>query len=143
MFPHLESILQDLRPCFSRQAAFEWFVMILIGLLIRCDHLGLTSLVRWLFLAPESDDLILHFFRATSWQLDSLLSQWAQIAFNRYPRLTFAGHSLILADGIKLGKEARRMPAIKTLHQDSDNSSKAPYIRGHHFGFVGLLSRWA
>lgn len=45
----------------------------------------------------------------------------------------------MLADGIKLGKEARRMPAIKTLHQDSDNSSKAPYLRGHHFGFVGLL----
>jgi len=27
MFSHLESILQDLRPCFSRQAAFEWFVI--------------------------------------------------------------------------------------------------------------------
>ena len=139
MFLHLESILQDLRPCFSRQGAFEWFVMIIMGLLIRCDHLGLTSLVRWLFLTPESYDLILHFFQAPSWQLDSLLSQGAQIAFNRYPRITFAGRSLMLAEGIKLGKEARRMPAIKTLHQDWDNSSKAPYIRGHHFGFVGLL----
>ena len=45
----------------------------------------------------------------------------------------------MLADGIKLGKEARRMPALKTLPQDSDNSSKAPFIRSHHFGFVGLL----
>jgi hypothetical protein len=139
MFPCLESILQDLHPCFSRQAAFEWLVMILIGLLIRCDHLGLTSIVRWLFLTPESDDLIWHFFRATSWQLDSLLSQWAHVAFTRYPRLTFAGRTLMLADGIKLGKEARRMPALKTLHQDSDTTRKAPYIRGPHFGFVGLL----
>jgi hypothetical protein len=139
MFPHLEPILQDLRPCFSRQAAFEWFVIIIVGFLIRCDHLGLTSMVRWLFLTPENYDLILHFFRATSWQLDSLLSQWARVAFNRYPGITFAGRALMLADGIKVGKEARRMPAIKTLHQDSDNSSKAPYIRGHHFGFVGLL----
>ena len=139
MFAHLESILQDLRPCFSRQAAFEWFVIIVIGFLIRCDHLGLTSIVRWLFLAPESYDLILHFFRATSWQLDSLLSQWAHVAFKRYPCITFAGRALVLADGIKLGKEARRMPAIKTLHQDSANASKAPYRRGHHFGFAGLL----
>lgn len=139
MFPTIESILQDLRPCFSRRAAFEWFVIIIIGLLIRCDHLGLTSIVRWLFLMPESYDLILHFFRATSWQLEALLSQWAHVAFKRYPRITFAGRSLMLGDGIKLGKEARRMPAIKTLHQDSDNSSKAPFIRGHHFGFVGLL----
>ena len=139
MFAHLEPILQDLRPCFSRQATFEWFVMILMGFLIRCDHNGLTSIVRWLFLTPESYELILHFFRATSWQLEPLLSKWVQIAFQRYPRITIAGRSILLADGVKLGKEARRMPAIKTLHQDSDNTSKAPYIRGHHFGFVGLL----
>lgn len=139
MFAHLELILQDLRPCFSRQAAFEGFVIIILGFLIRCDHSGITSIVRWLFLTPESYELILHFFRATSWQLEPLLSTWAHIAFKRYPRITIAGRSILLADGIKLGKEARRMPAIKTLHQDSDNSSKAPYIRGHHFGFVGLL----
>lgn len=139
MFAHLDPILQDLRPCFSRQAAFEWFVIVIMGFLIRCDHTGLTSIVRWLFLTPESYELILHFFRATSWQLEPLLSKWVQVAFKRYPRITIAGRSLLLGDGIKLGKEARRMPAIKTLHQDSDNTSKAPYIRGHHFGFVGLL----
>jgi hypothetical protein len=139
MFARLEPILQDLRPCFSRQAAFEWFVIIIMGFLIRCDHSGLTSIIRWLFLTPESYELILHFFRATSWQLEPLLSKWAQVAFKRYPRITIAGRSILPADGIKLGKEARRMPAIKTLHQDSENASKAPYIRGHHFGFVGLL----
>ena len=58
MFAHLEPILQDLRPCFSRQAAFEWFVIIIIGFLIRCDHTGLTSIVRWLFLTPQSYELI-------------------------------------------------------------------------------------
>jgi hypothetical protein len=57
-------MLQDLRPCFSRQAAFEWVVLIVIGLLIRCDPLGLSRIVRWLFLTPESYDLILPFFRA-------------------------------------------------------------------------------
>lgn len=77
MFPCIGPILHDLRPCFSHQAAFKWFGII-IDLLIRCDHLGLTSIVRWLFLTPESYDLILRFFRATSWQLDSLSSQWAE-----------------------------------------------------------------
>ncbi len=94
MFAHLEPILQDLRPCFSRQAAFEWFVIVIIGFLIRCDHTGITSIIRWLFLTPESYELILHFFRATSWQLEPLLSRWAQIAFKRYPRITIAGRSL-------------------------------------------------
>jgi hypothetical protein len=139
MIPSIASILDDLRPCFSRQAAFEWFVIIIFGLIVRCDHLGLTSIVRWLFLSPDCYDLILRFFRATSWQLDSLLAQWAQVALHHYPLITFTGRALVLGDGIKVGKEARRMPAVKTLHQDSDNSAKSPYIRGHHFGFVGLL----
>ena len=53
MIPSIASILDDLRPCFSRQAAFEWFVIIIFGLIIRCDHLGITSIVRWLFLSPD------------------------------------------------------------------------------------------
>lgn len=31
MIPSIASILDDLRPCFSRQAAFEWFVIIIFG----------------------------------------------------------------------------------------------------------------
>ena len=46
MIPSIASILDDLRPCFSRQAAFEWFVIIIFGLIIRCDHLGITSKYR-------------------------------------------------------------------------------------------------
>ena len=53
MISRIEPILDELRPCFSRQAAFEWFVIIILGLLIRCDHLGVTSIVRWLFLSPN------------------------------------------------------------------------------------------
>jgi hypothetical protein len=139
MITNIAPILDELRPCFSRQAAFEWFVIVIFGLLIRCDHLGITSIVRWLFLSPDCYDLILHFFRATSWQLDSLLAQWARVVFNHYPLIMIAGRALLLGDGIKVGKEARRMPAVKTLHQESDNTSKAPYIRGHHVDFVGLL----
>jgi hypothetical protein len=46
MITSVASILGDLCPCFSRQAAFKWFVIVIIGLLIRCDHLGITSIVR-------------------------------------------------------------------------------------------------
>ena len=31
------------------------------------------------------------------------------------------------------------MPGVKKLHQESGNSSKAPYILGHLFGAVGVL----
>ena len=44
MFPTIESILQDLRPCFSRQAAFEWFVIIIMGVIAPCPHPYAASL---------------------------------------------------------------------------------------------------
>jgi len=35
---------------------------------------------------------------------------------------------LIAGAGIKISKEAGKMPAVKRLHQDSDNSGKTLYI---------------
>jgi metallophosphoesterase superfamily enzyme len=43
------------------------------------------------------------------------------------------------SDGIKISKEADKMPGVKRLHQDSDNSGKAAYIYGHHHPVIGIL----
>jgi len=43
---------------------------------------------------------------------------------------------------VKIAKEAKKIPGVKKLHQESDNSSKAPYIYGHHFGALGILAGW-
>jgi hypothetical protein len=32
------------------------------------------------------------------------------------------------------------MPGVKKLHQESENSSKASWIFGHHFGVIGMLA---
>lgn len=49
------------------------------------------------------------------------------------------GMVVLVGDGMKQAKEARRMPGVKKLHQESENSSKADYIFGHLFGAVGIL----
>ncbi|MCF2941945.1 hypothetical protein L1N85_26885 [Paenibacillus alkaliterrae] len=41
---------------------------------------------------------------------------------------------------MKQTKEARWMPGVKKLHQESENSSKSDYIFGHLFGAVGFLA---
>jgi hypothetical protein len=68
-----ESILWQFRSCFSRKAAFAWFVIVVMAFIIRCDHCGVSSVVRWLFLNPDYYDPLLRFFRTTSWQLEPLL----------------------------------------------------------------------
>ncbi len=72
MLKFIDKILCSFEFCFSRKAAFQWFVVIVIGLILRSDKLGLTSVIRDLALQPDSYLLILHFFRASSWSLDEI-----------------------------------------------------------------------
>lgn len=46
MWNLLNKILANFKGCFSRQASFNWFVIIIIGLMLRSDSLGLTSIIR-------------------------------------------------------------------------------------------------
>ena len=135
----LDKFLLGFRCCFSRNAAFCWFVIIIMGFVVRFDHQGVTSFIRWLFLDPQYYDPLLRFFRSNAWSIDCLLSHWAMMVVNLYPIIKFNGRPLLIGDGIKVCKEAKKMPGVKHLHQDSDNSGKGEYIYGHHIGFVGLL----
>jgi len=139
MWNRVQLILSEFRPCFSRRAAFCWFQIIVCGFIVRLDHLGVSSFVRWLFLSPDCYELMLRFFRADSWELESLLHRWAALCVKLFPSVEFNGRKLIIGDTTKAGKEAKKMPGVKTLHQESENNGKPEYIRGHHFGFVGLL----
>ena len=55
----------------------------------------------------------------------------------------FGDYILLIADGLKVPKEGKKMPAVKKLHQESQNNSKATFIMGHSFQALGLLVRGA
>jgi hypothetical protein len=44
-----------------------------------------------------------------------------------------------VGDGIKVGKEGRKMPGVKRLHQESGNVAKPEWIRGHYFNALSVL----
>ena len=46
---------------------------------------------------------------------------------------------VFLGDGLKVGKEGKKMPCVKKLHQESGNNTKPPFIMGHSFQCIGLL----
>ena len=53
--------------------------------------------------------------------------------------LTENGMPILIGDGVKQSKEGKKMPGVKRLHQESENSSKSEYIFGHMFGSIGVL----
>jgi hypothetical protein len=140
MFKYADPILSEFDNCFSYRATYYWFLVIISGFIIRFDHNGVSSFVRYLFLEPKQYDLLLHFFRTDSWCLTVLTGQWVSVALNRFPATEFNGRILLIGDGIKVSKEAKKMPGVKKLRQESENSGKGEYIFGHYFNFVGILT---
>lgn len=139
MMNFIESVLCRFESCFSRKAAFRWFITITIGLMLRSDKLGVTSVIRDLALSPDRYDSMIHFFRSCAWSLENIRERWFSIVKESFPIYKEGKFCVLIGDGVKRSKEGRRMPGVKKLFQESENSAKPEYIHGHMFGGLGIL----
>jgi len=139
MIRFINELIMGFRECFSRKATFQWFVVIVVGLLVRTDHLGVTSVIRGALLSPNYMALI-GFFRSGAWTLEGLIAQWCEVVKQHAPLVKQGDAVILVGDGVKQAKEGRKMPGVKRQHQESENSSKAEYMWGHLFGGVGVLA---
>jgi hypothetical protein len=139
MIKYLESLLKAMRPAFSRQATFVWFVVVFVGFALRNDTFGVSSIVRALWLAPSCYPCLLHFFHSTAWQKDTLLQCWWQWLVREKAAYLVGERIVLVGDHTKTPKDGRRMPQVSTLYQDSETASKPTFFRGHHWACIGLL----
>ena len=140
MMNFIETVLCHFESCFSRKSAFRWFVTITIGFMLRSDKLGVTSVIRDLALSPGCYDSMLHFFRTSSWSLGDIRRRWFSAVRQYAPLYKEGSFHVLVGDGVKQSKEGRRMPGVKKLYQESENSAKPEYIHGHMFGGLGVLA---
>lgn len=130
MLKLIDVILQQFRICFKRKETFAWFVIIVVGILIRPDLRGISSIVGCLSLDPRYYESMLHFFRSRAFDLCNIKSKWQDIVLSYTKLAQIDGYKIMIGDHIKVSKEARHMPGVKKLHQDSENVGKAEYIFG-------------
>jgi hypothetical protein len=135
-----ESVVNQLESAFSRRKTFFWFVLVLIGFTIKFDATGVTSLARGVGLLPSYYTSMLHFFTSSAVDLGKLQILWTSVVFKCFSGIVrINGRCVIAGDGIKIGKEGRKMPGVKWLHQSSESNSKAEHITGHSIQVVALL----
>lgn len=133
-------LIKELRPCFSRQQTFFWFVLVSMCITVRVDLAGATSLIRAMGLDEFYYDRILDFFHSAGINLQMLKSLWTKIVVKSGLAFKAGDRVIIVGDGIKIPKEGRKMPGVKSLHQESESNSKAEFIMGHSFQAVALLT---
>jgi hypothetical protein len=138
MIGMLLDCLKALRPAFSREAAYRWFVIALFGFLLRNDLWGVSSIVRALALTPGAYPCLLHFFHSSAWDAETLLAFWRGWLLRQGLEHRVNERIVLIGDHTKTPKDGRKIPDVETLHQDSETASKPSYFRGHHWGLLAL-----
>jgi hypothetical protein len=133
------SCAKSLRGAFTRQSTFIWFVIVLTAMCVRQDQAGVTSFIRALDLRSCYYGHILHFFHSSAWSVKSLTTEWVRWVLRVFGQYKVNGRHVLIADGIKAAKEGRKMPGVKSLHQESESNSKPSWIMGHSFQAISFL----
>src|SRR5574338_1403055 len=119
------SLVNQFESACSRKRTFFWLITILIGFTIKFDSIGVTSIARGVGLLPNYYTCLLNFFNSTAVNLSALRTLWINLVFSQFVGLTqINGRYLLVGDGIKVGKEGKKMPGVKSLHQESESNSK-------------------
>lgn len=143
---YTEEIDEEVFSPFSRCAAFKQFVLNVMGSLLRDDNYGVTSFVRSLGLSGDCYQNILHMFRSKAINIPLLRHAWIAAVKKHAPFFYAESEKnkenrcvTLVIDHKKNSKEARHMPLVHKMFQESDTQSKAEYIFGHCWGAVGVL----
>ncbi|MEL7052579.1 MAG: hypothetical protein AAGM45_12420 [Cyanobacteria bacterium J06588_5] len=139
LYARLEQIIEKLRPAFSREVPFEWFMLLLWGVLLSHQPAAVTSYLNGLGLSEADYGRALHWFHSRAFTIDEVCERWGRWLSGHAQVKTLKGQRVYTGDGIKVSKEGRKMPGIKGLHQESEDVSKPEWIRGHYFSALSLL----
>lgn len=131
--------VKSLSKAFSYRTSFYWAVAIIAGFCVRRDYAGVTSFVRALGIRPSSYQRLLSAFSSKAICLDSLSALWLRFAIKHCQPVAVNGRMVFVADGLKIPKEGRKMPAVKLCYQESQNNSKPAYVKAHSTQHIGLL----
>jgi hypothetical protein len=141
LWNHWLKAVEELRPSCSRRRTFFWLVVVLAAMTTRCDQAGVTSFVRSHWLKGKCYDSLRKFFHSHALKLDTLTDLWITLCLKLFAAHLFRINNrlVIIADGIKIPKEGKKMPAVKSLHQESQSNSKPEFIMGHSCQALSLL----
>jgi hypothetical protein len=139
MWEFINTVLMSFKSCFTRKATFHCFVVIMVGFMLRSDFAGITSIIRTLGLVPNGYEALVHFFASDAWTLSGIRQHWINVVIDSGTVFKENDMPILIGDGVKQSKEGKKMPGVKRLHQESEDSSKAEYIFGHMFGVCGIL----
>lgn len=127
-------VLSTLRPAFPREISFSWFQVVVVGLIVRLDDEGVTSIVRGVHLGGRAYGSLLKHFERVSCDVTLLTRLWTITVLKTLDRhlYRFNGRLVVVVDSTKGEKSGERMPGTKLLASSKRGPCEARYLKGHH-----------
>ena len=130
------------RSAFRDHRCFHWACIVVMAF---CCGLGpnggVTEMIRIIGLSPNVYTSLLGFFESSAILLEQLSSLWLSVLLKKSNPIKLGDYILFAVDEIKVGKEGKKMPSVKYLHQSSENNSKPKFIMGHNIAVIALAVR--
>jgi len=142
LWQHWGQVIAMMRPAFSHLRTFMWFAVIVAGMTSRPELGGVTSIIRALNLEEDYYPHLLGLFHSKAISLNKLRALWAKIVSQIFKDPVLVNQRRVfLADGIKVPRSGKKMPAVKSLHQESESNTKPEFIMGHSLQAISSLQK--
>lgn len=139
MLFYIYHIFQSLRRYFSRETAWLQFCSVILGMMACLEPGGVSSLCRFWGFNEKGYLSLLNFFRARSWNHESVMQGWSRFVLRKAPVIMSGDRLVCLSDHTLNPKDGRRMPGVVSLRQNSETQSKPGYFRGHCWSALSLV----
>jgi hypothetical protein len=112
-----------------------WFTTVVVGMMVRSDLLGVTSIIRALNLRPKLYDPLRKHFHSSAIKLDQLATLWTRTVQRLFSNpVRFNGRLVLVGDGIKIPKRGKQMPRAPTKRSarsapHCDSTQLSPCLR--------------
>ena len=127
---YLYLMLSTFRHLFTRHLPWTMFCAVSLGFIGRHHVEAITSLCRFWHMEETGYHQLLHFFHSSAWCLDAVVAHWSHLVLAQHVAVMVQGRTVLVGDHPYVVKDARRMPGVVTLHQDSETQSTPPTFGG-------------
>lgn len=140
MFKLINEILEFFKPCIHNVKTYAWFVIVVVGFMIRPDTLGITAIVRAFGLGGLAYKCLKDFFRSSAVDPEQLQRIWSTIVSKKAPLLKINGRTVLAGDGTQRTTEGKYQPGQTKTKNHSHNQSRPSTFLGHLYGCVCVLA---
>jgi hypothetical protein len=129
-------------PCFTAPS-FAYFQSYLWALMVVEGRKCMTRLARCAFFHQRDLSSWERFLAGHRWSVTAVTERLVRLVVTKLgDQLQVHGAYLLGKDTTLVAKTAKRMLGVQTWKDHSGNADRGPYLVGHHWNLVGLISLW-